>query len=153
MGDYMDNKNIYYMNIALKEAEKAYKKGEVPIGAVIVKNDKIIAKGYNLKEKKKNATRHAEIIAIEKASRKLHNWRLIDCTIYVTMFPCPMCASAINQARISKLVYGTIPKYANKEHVNKILSDKNYGIPVEVVKNVLEDKCSNLIKNFFEKKR
>ena len=107
IGDYMND--IYFMNEALKEANKAYNCGEVPIGAVIVKDNKIIARGYNLKETKNDASKHAEIIAINKASKKLSNWRLIDCTIYVTMFPCPMCASLINQSRISKIIYGTIP--------------------------------------------
>ena len=109
--------DIYFMKEALKEAKKAYKCGEVPIGAVIVKNDKIIARSYNLKETKNTATRHAEIIAIDKASKKLNNWRLVDCTIYITMFPCPMCASAINQARISKVVYGTVPEYADYDMI------------------------------------
>ena len=145
--------DIYYMNIALKEAKKAYKHGEVPIGAVIVKNNKIIAKGYNLKEKKCDATAHAELIAIKKASKKNKNWRLNDCVIYVTMMPCPMCASAINQARISKVVYGTIPNNVEKRKIYDILGGNEYGIPVEIVENVLNDECSNLIRKFFEKKR
>lgn len=145
--------DIYFMKYALKEAEKAFKKGEVPVGCVIVKNNKIIAKAHNLKESKNNVTKHAEIIAIEKASKKLNNWRLIDCIIYITMFPCPMCASAINQARISRLVYGTIPDYANKDSINQILEDKNYGLPVKIVDNVLADNCLNILRKFFEKKR
>ena len=108
------------MNLALKEAKKAYIKGEIPIGAVIVKNGKVISRGYNLKESKNNTIKHAEIVAIEKACAKIKNWRLIDCTIYITMFPCPMCASAINQARISKIVCGTIPEYVDKDIVYKI---------------------------------
>ena len=147
------NNDIKYMKIALKEAQKAYDKGEIPIGAVVVKDDQVIARGYNLKETKQNATKHAEIIAIEKASRKLNNWRLLDCTIYITMYPCPMCASAINQARISRLVYGTIPEYADKSTVNKILSDKNYGLPVEKIGGILEKECLELIQKFFVKKR
>ena len=143
----------YYMNLALKEAEKAYIKGEIPIGAVIVKNGKIISRGYNLKESKNNTIKHAEIVAIEKACAKLKNWRLIDCTIYITMFPCPMCASAINQARISKIVCGTIPEYVDKDIVYKIISDKNYGSPVEIKENVLESTCAKLLKDFFIEKR
>ena len=104
----------YYMREALKEAKKAEKKGEIPIGAVIVKNGKIISRAHNNKENKMCVTNHAEIIAINKACKKLNNWRLIDCYIYITMFPCPMCASAINQARISKIIYGTIPEYFKK---------------------------------------
>ena len=89
-----------------KEAEKAYSKGEVPIGAVIVKDGKIISRGYNLKETKKNTLKHAEIIAIEKASKKLDAWRLEECDIYVTMEPCPMCMGAIINSRIRKIYYG-----------------------------------------------
>lgn len=143
----------YYMNIALKEAKKAYLKDEIPIGAVIVKNNKIIARGYNLKESKKNVVKHAEIIAIEKACTKLNNWRLLDCTIYVTMFPCPMCASAINQSRISRIVYGTIPEYVDKNVVEKIISDKNYGLPVKITEKILENECLKLLKKFFVEKR
>lgn len=145
--------DIYFMNLALKEAKKAYKKGEIPIGAVITKDNKIISKAHNLKESKKMVTKHAEILAIEKACSKLKNWRLIDCTIYVTMFPCPMCASAINQSRISKIVYGTIPEYANKEFITNLLNDKNYGKPVEVIENVLSYECSIILKQFFVEKR
>jgi len=147
------NNDIKYMKLALKEAQKAYNKGEIPIGAVIVKDDNIIAKAYNLKESRQQSTKHAEIIAIEKASKKLNNWRLLDCTLYVTMFPCPMCASAINQARISRLVYGTIPEYADQQTVYKILSDKNYGLPVDKTGGILEKECLELIQKFFVKKR
>ena len=152
VGDCMKN-DIYFMNLALKEAEKAYKKGEIPVGAIIVKDNKIITKSHNLKEKHKCTIDHAEILAIKKACKKLKNWRLLGCSIYITMYPCPMCASAINQSRISKVVCGTIPSYADKTVINKILNDKNYGLPVEIVENVLADKCCELLKKFFEKKR
>ena len=145
--------DIYYMKEALKEAKKAYNAGEVPIGSIIVLNDKIIARAHNLKEKKNCATKHAEIIAVEKATKKINNWRLNDAIIYITMFPCPMCASAIQQSRISKIICGTIPKYANKQLVYDVLNDNKYGIPVEITENVLNDECSDLIKNFFSKKR
>jgi len=146
-------KNEYYMKIALKEAKKAYDKGEIPIGAVIVKNDKIIAKAHNLKESKCNVIKHAEIIAIEKACKKLNNWRLVDCIIYVTLFPCPMCASAINQSRISKVVYGTVPEYADKLLINNILSNKYYGSAVEIYGNILEFESRKILKDFFVEKR
>lgn len=149
----MENKNIYYMKLALAEAEKAYIKGEIPIGAIIVQNGKVIARGHNLKENSCCAVKHAEIIAIEKACAKLKNWRLIGCTMYVTMFPCPMCASAINQSRISNIYYGTIPEYAEKEVVEKILNDKNYGLPVNLCGSVLNDDCGKLLKQFFAEKR
>lgn len=147
------NNDEYYMKLALNEAKKAYLKGEIPIGAVIIKDDKVISKGHNLKESKKNVIKHAEIVAIERACKKIGNWRLLDCVIYVTMFPCPMCASAINQARISKIVYGTIPEYVEKETIYRILNDKNYGLPVEIVENVLEYDCTKLLKDFFSEKR
>ena len=152
VGDYMNN-DIKYMKIALMEAQKAYDKGEIPIGAVIVKDNKVLAKAHNLKESTKQSTKHAEIIAIEKASKKLNNWRLLDCTIYVTMIPCPMCASAINQARISKLVYGVVPEYADLNIIKTILSDKNYGLPVEIVPEIMKKESLELLKKFFVKKR
>ena len=145
--------DIDYMKEALMEANKAFKKGEIPIGCVIVKDNKIIARGHNMKEYKMSAIKHAEIIAIEKASKRINNWRLLDTTIYITMFPCPMCASAINQARISKIVYGTIPEYANVKLINEILSDNKYGIPVEIEGNILESECKDLLQKFFSKKR
>ena len=141
------------MELALKEAKKAYKKGEIPIGAVIVKNNKIISRAHNLKESKFIVTKHAEILAIEKACKKLKNWRLIGCTIYVTLFPCPMCASAINQARISKIVYGTITEYVDNLVIEKILNDKNYGSPVEILGNIKEKECKKILKDFFIEKR
>ena len=152
LGDNMDN-DIYFMNLALKEAKRAYSYDEVPIGAVIVKNGEIIAKGYNKKVKTNNVIKHAEIVAIEKACKKLNNWRLNECTIYITMFPCPMCASAINQARFKKIVYGTIPNLFDKNIVDNILNDKNYGLPVEIYGGILEDECALLIKKFFSEKR
>lgn len=149
----MNNKKEYYMNEALKEAMKAYDAGEIPVGAIIVKNDVIIARAHNLKESKNCAIKHAEIIAIEEACGKLRNWRLIDCDMYITMFPCPMCASAINQSRITRIFYGTIPKYADKQTVDKILENKYYGLPVIISGPVLEETCGKLISDFFIKKR
>lgn len=152
VGDFMCD-DIYFMNEALKEAKKAFDRGEIPVGCVIVKNGEIVSRGYNLRESKMIVTKHAEIIAIEKACAKLKNWRLLDCIIYVTMFPCPMCASAINQSRISKLVYGTIPEYAERDMVIKILENRNYGNSVEIVENILKGECTELLKKFFAKKR
>ena len=145
--------DIDYMKYALKEAKKAFLLGEVPVGAIIVKNCEIIAKAHNLKEKNKDSTAHAEILAIKKASKKLNNWRLNDCTMYITLFPCPMCASAINQSRISKIVYGTIPEYVDKSIINSILNDKKYGNSVEIVENSLKNECLLLLQDFFKKKR
>ncbi len=151
LGDYMyDNK---YMKMALKEAKKAYLIGEIPVGAVIVYKDKVIAKAYNEKEKYNDVTRHAEITAIRKASKKLNNWRLNDCIMYITLFPCPMCASAINQARISKVVYGTVPNYDDYEKTVDILNNNYYGNPVDIAESLLNEECRQLIQDFFKKMR
>ena len=136
--------NEYYMNIAIKEAKKAYKYEEVPVGAVIVKNNKIISKAYNKKEKTKNVTKHAEIIAISKACEKIKNWRLDDCEIYVTMEPCMMCSGAIQQSRIKKIVYG--------------IKNQNYGFTdklknIEIISQVCEKECKELVQSFFKKRR
>ena len=149
----MKDNEILYMKEAIKEAMKAYNSGEIPVGAVIVNNGNIIARAHNMKETKMCAVKHAEIIAIERACAKLNNWRLIGCTMYVTMLPCPMCASAINQSRISNIYYGTVPDYAEKEAVEKILSDKNYGLPVKLSGSILEQDCGKLLKQFFVEKR
>lgn len=136
--------NEYYMTLALKEAKKALKNKEVPVGTVIVKKNKIIAKAHNKKEKKRDATKHAEIIAISKACKKNKNWRLDDCIIYTTMEPCMMCSGAILQTRIKKIVYG--------------VKNKNYGCSdklknVEIISNICEKECKKIIQTFFQKKR
>lgn len=124
------------MRIAIKEAEKAKKIGEIPVGAVIVKDGKVLSKAHNLKESKNIATFHAEIIAIEKACKKLDNWRLIDCEMYVTLEPCSMCYGAIEESRISKLYIGS------KSSVKTVQNcKKEYGI--------LEKECTNMLKSFF----
>lgn len=149
--DFMNNK---YMHLALKEAKKAYDVDEVPIGAVIVKNDEIIARAHNLKEQEQKITKHAELIAIEMASEKLSNWRLDDCDIYITLEPCPMCASAIQQARIKSVYYGT--KCSNTEVtkiVDKILGvvDRNKAVTKVVDCNCLE--CKKMLQKYFKSKR
>ena len=146
--------NEYYMKLALKEARKAYKHNEVPVGAIIVSNDKIIAKGNNQRENSGDVTKHAELIAIRKASKKKKDWRLNDCTMYVTLFPCPMCASAIVQSRISKLVIGTSTMdLKNKEVVNLIFLDSIKNRKIILEENVLENECSNILKSFFQMQR
>lgn len=143
-----------FMNEALKEAKKAYKKEEIPVGAVIVKNGKIISKAHNLKETKKRTTSHAEIIAINKANKKLKNWRLNDCEMYVTLEPCPMCAGAILQSRIKHLVYGASdPKGGAVESVIKMLNNTLWNHKVDVTAGVLEEESAELLKNFFRRKR
>ena len=146
--------NEYYMKLALKEARKAYKHNEVPVGAIIVSNDKIIAKGNNQRENSGDVTKHAELIAIRKASKKKKDWRLNDCTMYVTLFPCPMCASAIIQSRISKLVIGTSTMdFKNKEIVNLIFLDSIKNKKIILEENVLENECSDILKSFFKMQR
>ena len=136
--------NEYYMNIAIKEAKKAYKYKEVPVGAVIVRNNKVIAKAYNKKERTKNVTKHAEIIAISKACKKLKNWRLENCEIYVTMEPCMMCSGAIEQSKIKKIVYGV-----KNENFGSISKLKN----VKIISQVCEKECKQLVQSFFKKRR
>ena len=146
--------NEHYMKLALKEARKAYKHNEVPVGAIIVSNDKIIAKGNNQRENSGDVTKHAELIAIRKASKKKKDWRLNDCTMYVTLFPCPMCASAIIQSRISKLVIGTSTMdLKNKEIVNLIFLDSIKNKKIILEENVLENECSDILKSFFKMQR
>ena len=146
--------NEYYMKLALKEARKAYKHNEVPVGAIIVSNGKIIAKGNNQRENSGDVTKHAELIAIRKASKKKKDWRLNDCTMYVTLFPCPMCASTIIQSRISKLVIGTSTMdLKNKEIVNLIFLDRIKNKKIILEENVLENECSDILKSFFQMQR
>ena len=150
VGDIMDE---LYMQEALKEAKKAFNCGEVPIGAVIVENNEIIARSHNTKDIDNCAIFHAEINAIKEASSMKNNWRLNDCIMYVTLFPCPMCASAINQSRMSKIVYGATSDNVDYNLVDKILNDKNYGNPVEITGRILEEECGKILKEFFLKKR
>ena len=148
------NEKEYYMNEALKEAKKAYDKLEIPVGAVIVKDGKIIARGYNVKEGKKDSSKHAEIIAIQKASKKLDAWRLNDCDMYVTLEPCPMCAGAIIQARIKKLYIGAMDKKTGAcGSVLNLLEDYTFNHKVEVETQVLQDECEQMLKQFFKELR
>lgn len=143
-------KNEKFMLEAYKQAQKAKKYGEVPIGAVIVCNDKIISRAYNEREKSQNATHHAEILAINKACKKLKSWRLESCEIYVTLEPCLMCYGAIINSRIKKLYYGAKD---NKAQIDKsILLSKNNSLNhnLEINGGVLEEKCSEILINFFK---
>ncbi|MCL2177485.1 MAG: nucleoside deaminase [Firmicutes bacterium] len=146
--------NIDYMHEALKEAEKAAKKGEVPVGCVIVHRDKIIARAHNLKEKKRSATKHAEIIAIEKASKKLKSWRLLECDIYVTLEPCAMCAGAIINARIQNLYYGAPEqKFGCAGSVYNLFADNKFNHLVNVQGGIETQQSAKLLKDFFLNKR
>lgn len=144
----------YFMNEALKEAKKAYKKLEVPVGVVIVKDNKIIAKAHNQKEEKNNPIKHAEIIAIEKACKKIKNWRLNDCEMYVTLEPCPMCTGAIINSRIKKIYIGSVQQKTGAcgSKVN-IIEEYSSETKVETEFGILQDKCLNILQDFFKELR
>ena len=139
-----------WMKEALKEAQKAYDKEEIPVGAVIVKDNKIIAKAHNLKELKKTAIAHAEILAIQKANKKLQNWRLLNCDLYVTLEPCMMCLGAIISSRIKNIYIGTIdPKNEEQEAENRLKEyEKKYGINIKI--GILQEECEDILKKFFK---
>lgn len=143
-----------YMKEAIKQAMKAYKLKEVPIGCVIVYRDKIIARAYNKRNTKKNTLAHAEILAIDKASRVLGDWRLEECTMYITLEPCPMCAGAIVQARIEKVVIGSMnPKAGCAGSVLNLLQMEGFNHQVELETGILEQECSGLLQKFFRELR
>ena len=146
--------NQKFLDLAFKYAEKAYKKDEVPIGAVIVKDNKVIGYGYNEKEKKNSVLEHAEIMAIRMASKKLDNWRLDDCDIYITLDPCPMCASAIKQARI-KNIYSALSNLdkENEKVVVDILKCDKTNPEVTLISNIEPDKSKRILNSFFNTKR
>lgn len=143
-----------YMLDAMKQAKKAYALGEVPIGCVIVHEGKIIGRGYNRRNTDKNTLAHAEITAINKASRKIGDWRLEDCTLYVTLEPCQMCAGAIVQARIPQVVMGCMnPKAGCAGSILNILEMPAFNHQVMVTRGVLEQECSEMLKTFFSQLR
>ena len=149
----MDIKEIY-MKKALMQAKKAYDKLEVPVGAVIVKDGKVIASAYNQKETKYDTTKHAEILAIQKASKKLKSWRLLDCEMYVTLEPCTMCAGAIIQSRIKKVYYG-VPDEKTGAVGSKLnlFKDFKFNHNVEFENSILEKQCQSLLQDFFKELR
>ncbi len=143
--------NEKYMREALKEAKKAIRLGEVPIGCVIVYGDKIIGRGYNKRNTKKTTLAHAELIAIEKASKVMGDWRLEDCVMYVTLEPCQMCSGAIVQARISKVVVGTMnPKAGCAGSILNLLQMKEFNHQVELETGVLKEECTQVLQDFFQ---
>lgn len=147
----MDEK---YMKEALKQAKKAYAIEEVPIGCVIVHEDKIIARAYNKRNTKKSTLAHAELLAIQKACKKLGDWRLEECTMYITLEPCQMCAGAIVQARIPRVVIGTHNKKAGcAGSILNLLQMKEFNHQVELASGVLEEECSEIMKQFFREMR
>ncbi|MDO4479323.1 MAG: tRNA adenosine(34) deaminase TadA [Lachnospiraceae bacterium] len=145
------NNDERFMKAAIAQAKKAYALGDVPIGCVIVHEDKIIARGYNRRNADKNPLAHAEIIAIKKASKKMGDWRIEDCTIYITLEPCPMCAGAIVQARIPRAVVGCMnPKAGCAGSVVNLLQMTGLNHRVDTTIGVLEEDCSRLMKDFFK---
>ena len=143
-----------FMQEAIKEAKKAYKKLEVPVGAVIVKNGEIIAKAHNLKETKFDTTKHAEILAIQKASKKLKSWRLLDCEMYITLEPCSMCAGAIINSRIKKIYIGAMDEKTGAAGSKlNLFKDYTFNHNVEIETNVMQDECEKILKDFFKELR
>ena len=143
-----------YMKEALRQAKKAEKLGEVPIGCVIVKDGKIIARGYNRRNTDKNTLAHAELQAIRKASKAVGDWRLEECTMYITLEPCQMCAGAIVQARIPKVVIGCRhPKAGCAGSILNLLNVPAFNHQVELTEGILQEECSTLLKEFFRKLR
>lgn len=143
-----------YMRLALEEALKAAAEGEIPIGAVIVYNNKVIAKAHNLRETWQDATAHAEIIAIRKACKELGRWRLTGCVLYVTVEPCPMCSGAVVNSRLDTVVYGCPDaKAGGAESIFNIIANPNLNHTAQVVSGVLEADCAKVMQDFFRKRR
>ncbi len=143
-----------FMREALKEANKAARKGEVPVGAVVVKDGKIIGRGHNLTEKKQSALTHAELMAISQATKKLNSWRLVDCDLYVTLEPCTMCAGAIVLSRVRNLVYGTTdPKAGAVDSTARVMENEKLNHRVKVTSGVLKEECSSVLTAFFKEMR
>ena len=142
----------YFMKLALKEAKKAYDELEIPVGAIVVKDGKVIAKAYNEKEKKQDSTKHAEILAIQKASKKLQSWRLYDCDMYVTLEPCPMCAWAILSSRLDNLYFGSYDSlYGAFTTMPELV--KKCNAEIHFKGGILESQCDNMLSAYFKKMR
>ncbi len=150
----MINQDEKYMREAIRQAKKAYALGEVPIGCVIVYEGKIIGRGYNRRTIDKNALAHAEIAAIKKACKKMGDWRLEECTMYVTLEPCQMCSGAIVQSRMKKVVIGCMnPKAGCAGSILNLLQIEEFNHQVELTVGVLEEDCSHMMKQFFQELR
>lgn len=147
-------KHKYYMGLALELAKEAERQDEVPVGAIVVFNDQVVGRGYNKKEQSQCATRHAEIEAIEEASRTIGAWRLIDCDLYVTLEPCSMCAGAIVQARLRHVYFGaTDPKAGAVVSLYNLLGDTRLNHQSKVIAGYLSEECGEILKAFFARKR
>ncbi len=143
----------FYMKLALARAKAAYRDGEVPIGAVVVKDGKVVSTGRNFREKKNNALCHAEIIAINRACKTLKRWRLHDCDLYVTLEPCAMCAGAIINARLRRVIFGAFDGKAGSYGSLINLNDYPYNHKPEIVSGVMEAECASILSNFFKELR
>lgn len=154
MPDSLTGMHEVYMRAALREARKALARQEAPIGAVVVREGRIIARGYNLRESKQDATLHAEMIAIRKACKKLNTWRLNECSLYVTLEPCAMCAGAIVQSRVGALYIGTPdPKAGAAGSVLDIVNEPRFNHRIQPVYGILQEECAGLLKDFFRQLR
>ena len=155
MGDSgVKNKDSQYMELALEEAKAAAAQGEIPVGAVLVVDDAIIAKDHNQRETLHDATAHAEMLVIQEACAKLKRWRLTDATLYVTLEPCPMCAGAIFNARLGRLVYGAVDSRAGAcESVFNIVTNTHLNHQVQVTAGVLAEECGKILQDFLKSKR
>jgi tRNA(adenine34) deaminase len=149
-----ENQDVFYMKEAIKEALKAEDLNEVPIGAVIVIDGKIISRAHNLRETEQNAVAHAELMAIEQACREIGSWRLEEATLYVTLEPCPMCSGAIILSRVKKVVYGASdPKGGCAGTLMNLLQDERFNHQSEVIKGVCESECGQILTDFFRRIR
>lgn len=154
MQAFTSEEKEFFMREALKEAQKALEHEEVPIGAVIVKDKKVMARGFNRRELDGQATHHAEICAIEAANSIIKNWRLLDCALFVTIEPCVMCAGAIGLARLPQVYFGAQnPKFGAVKSLYQILTDERLNHRVHVESGILEEKCSEIMQQFFRNRR
>lgn len=150
----MSNQHDYFLSEAIKEAQKALLTGDVPIGAVVVKNDQIIGRGYNRREADNDPTAHAEILALREAGKHLGTWRLSGCTLYVTMEPCPMCCGALINSRIETVVYGADePKFGSAGSQLNLLQFPGFNHNVKIIGPLAQERCENLLRDFFVKLR
>ncbi|MGL6225381.1 MAG: tRNA adenosine(34) deaminase TadA [Thermoguttaceae bacterium] len=149
-----EEQHVHYMQIALKEAHFAWSEQEVPIGAVVVCQNRVIARAYNQREQLRDPTAHAEMLAITQAAESLGSWRLEECTLYVTLEPCPMCAGAIIQARIPRVVFGAFdPKAGAVRSLYQLLEDQRFNHRSEVISGILAEQCGSLLTEFFQEQR
>ncbi|WP_127541142.1 tRNA adenosine(34) deaminase TadA [Paenibacillus illinoisensis] len=149
-----EQQHEFWMREAIAEALKAEALGEVPIGAVIVRHNRIVGRGYNLRETTLDSTAHAEMVAIRQASETIGAWRLLDCSLYVTLEPCPMCAGAIVQSRVPRVIYGTAdPKAGCAGTLMNLLQEPRFNHRTEVIPDVLQPECSTMLTQFFRRLR